>query len=311
MHENLLRVPPNKNMEIGFVGLGKMGKGVVLHLLEKKIKVVVWNRSKDDVDEVVKFGATPAKDHKDLISKLDSPRVIWIMVPQGKPVDEMIDKLIPHVNKKDLIIDGGNSFYKDTVKRGKKLKGKVHFMDIGTSGGPKGARNGACLMVGGTMKDYKRIEKVLKIVAAPKALGLFGKLGAGHFAKMVHNGIEYGMMQAIAEGAGVLKKSNLNLDLAEIFRVYNNKSVIESRLVGWTEESFKEDPNLKAISSKIDSTGEGEWTINAAHELGIKVPVIEKSFEVRQKSSVESEDFRDKVVSALRGKFGGHQVSKT
>ncbi len=297
-------------MEIGFVGLGKMGKGIVLHLIEKGIKVVVWNRSRDDVDEVAKFGATPAKTHKELVEKLKTPRIIWIMVPQGAPVDEMINKLLPHVDKKDLIIDSGNSFYKDTLRRGKKLKGKVHFMDIGTSGGPSGARRGACLMIGGDKKDFKRVEKILKIIAAPKALGFFGRLGAGHFTKMVHNGIEYGMMQAIAEGAAVLKKSKFKLNLAEIFRVYNNQSVIDSRLIGWGEESFREDPNLKNISSKIDSTGEGEWTINTAKELRVDVSVIKKSFEVRQKSTVKSESFRDKVVSALRGKFGGHPVRK-
>jgi 6-phosphogluconate dehydrogenase len=297
-------------MQIGFVGLGKMGKGIVLHLLEKKVKVVVWNRSQDDVAEVVKFDAIPAKTHKELVEKLHPPRIIWIMVPQGSPVDEMIDKLLPYLDKNDLIIDGGNSFYKDTLRRGKKLKGRVHFMDIGTSGGPNGARRGACLMVGGDKKDYKRVEPILKIIAAPKAIGFFGDLGAGHFVKMVHNGIEYGMMQSIAEGAAVLKKSKFNLDLAEIFRVYNNQSVIDSRLVGWGEETFAEDPNLKDISSKIDSTGEGEWTINTARQLKVDVPVIKKSFDVRQKSTAESNNFRDKVVSALRGKFGGHPVRK-
>jgi 6-phosphogluconate dehydrogenase len=246
-------------MEIGFVGLGKMGKGIVAHLLEKNIKVIVWNRSQDDVDEIVKLGAVAAKNHEDLVKKLKSPRIIWVMVPQGEPVDEMISKIIPWTNKKDLIIDGGNSFFKDTLRRGKKLKNKVHFMDIGTSGGPGGARSGACLMVGGDKKDYLKIEPILKIISAPKACGYFGSLGAGHFVKMVHNGIEYGMMQAIAEGSAVLKKSKFNVDMAEVFRVYNNRSVIESRLVGWAQDSFSEDPNLKNISSKIDSTGEGEW----------------------------------------------------
>jgi 6-phosphogluconate dehydrogenase len=297
-------------MQIGFVGLGKMGKGIVLHLLEQGVEVVVWNRSQDDVNEAVKAGAIPAKTHKELVEKLNTPRIIWIMVPQGAPVDEMIEKLIPHVDKDDLLIDGGNSNYLDTLRRGKQLKGKVHYMDIGTSGGPSGARSGACLMVGGNKEDYLRIEPILKIIASPKALGLFGNLGAGHFAKMIHNGIEYGMMQAIAEGANVLKKSNLNLDLAEIFRVYNNRSVIESRLVGWGQEAFEEDPNLSDISSKIDATGEGEWTIDTARELNVAVPIIEKSFKVRQRSTAESEDFGDKVVSALRGKFGGHPVRK-
>lgn len=297
-------------MQIGFVGLGKMGKGIVLHLLEKKVEVVVWNRSQDDVDELAKEGAIPASTHKELVEKLKSPRVIWMMVPQGAPVDEMIMEIIPHIDKDDLLIDGGNSFYKDTLRRGKELKGKVHFMDIGTSGGPKGARDGACLMIGGERKDFERIEQLLKIIAAPNAYALFGKLGAGHFTKMVHNGIEYGMMQAIAEGADVLKKSDFNLDLKEVFRIYNNKSVIESRLVGWAEEAFKEDPNLKNISSKIDSTGEGEWTIKTAKEEKVEVPIIEESFNVRQRSTPESDSFRDKVVSALRGRFGGHSVAK-
>lgn len=297
-------------MQIGFVGLGKMGKGIVLHLLEQGVEVVAWNRSQDDIDEVVKFGAIAAKSLEDLVNKLTTPRIIWIMVPQGQPVDDMIGNLLPYLDKDDLLIDGGNSFYKDTIRRGKELAGKAHYMDIGTSGGPSGARNGACLMIGGDPADYERIKPLLTMIASPNALGLFGNLGAGHFAKMVHNGIEYGMMQAIAEGANVLKKSNLNLDLAEIFRVYNNKSVIESRLVGWAEEAFTEDPDLTDTSSKIDATGEGEWTINTAHELSIAVPVIEESFKVRQKSKVESEDFGDKVVSALRGKFGGHPVRK-
>jgi 6-phosphogluconate dehydrogenase len=166
-------------------------------------------------------------------------------------------------------------------------------------------------MIGGDKKDFLEIEALLKLIAAPDAYGYFGNLGAGHFVKMVHNGIEYGMMQAIAEGAEVLKKSDFKLDLAEIFRVYNNRSVIESRLVGWAEESFKEDPELSELSSKINATGEGEWTINTAKELGVEVPVIKTSFEVRQDSTEESGSFRDKVVSALRGKFGGHSVKKS
>lgn len=298
-------------MEIGFIGLGKMGKGMVLRLLEKKVKVVVWNRSDDDVKEVVKKGAVSSTDLKDLVQKLKSPRVIWIMVPQGDPVDEMIKSVLPYLSKRDLLIDGGNSYYKDTLRRGSKLKNKIRFMDIGTSGGPNGARNGACLMIGGDKKDFDKIEPLLKKLAAPKAYGYFGRLGSGHFVKMIHNGIEYGMMQAIAEGSAILRKSNFNLDLAEIFRVYNSRSVIESRLVGWAKEAFEEDMNLRNISSKIDATGEGEWTIKTAHSLKVDVPVIKKSFLVRKKSSVESNNFSDKVVSALRGKFGGHPVTKS
>lgn len=297
-------------MEIGFIGLGKMGKGIVLHLLEKKVKVVAWNRSNDDLLEVIKKGAVGASDFQDLADKLKPPRIIWIMVPQGGPVDEMIQGIRPYLSKRDIIIDGGNSYYKDTIRRGVKLKNKVRFMDVGTSGGPSGARHGACLMIGGDKEDFIKVEPLFKKVAAPKAYGYFGRLGSGHFVKMVHNGIEYGMMQAIAEGATILRRSAFNLDLAEIFRVYNNQSVIESRLVNWAKESFEDDMNLRNISSKIDSTGEGEWTIKTAKTLKVPVPIIKNSFLVRKRSNDKSNNFSDKVVSALRGKFGGHAVKK-
>lgn len=298
-------------MKIGYIGLGKMGKNMVLHLLEQGVEVVAWNRSPEPLKEVTDAGATPAKDMPDLISKLESPRVIWIMLPQGALVDEFIDELIPLLSAGDFIIDGGNSFYKDSVRRGEELSKKgIHFMDIGTSGGPGGARRGACLMVGGQREDFEGVEELLKAIAAPEAYGYFGKVGAGHFAKMVHNGIEYGMMEAIGEGAAILKKSDFNIDLKEVFRVYNKGSVIESKLVGWTHEALEEDEELSDISTKIDATGEGEWTINIAKELGIDVRVIEDSFKVRQESTPNSEDFRARVVSAMRGKFGGHPVKR-
>lgn len=298
-------------MKIGYIGLGKMGKNMVLHLLEQGIEVVAWNRSPEPREEVANAGATAVEDLKSLISNLESPRIIWLMLPAGDATDEYIDKLIPLVSKGDLIIDGANSFYKDTLRRAEKLKAAgIRFMDIGVSGGPGGARTGACLMIGGQKQDFEQIKELVVAASAPKAFGYFGDIGAGHFAKMVHNGIEYGMMQAIAEGAAVLKNSGLNHDLAEVFRVYNNRSVIESRLVEWAQEALVEDPELSEISSKINHSGEGEWTIQTAKELGIEVPVIEDSFKVRLASSQESNSFRDKVVSALRGKFGHHAVRK-
>lgn len=298
-------------MKIGYIGLGKMGKNMVLHLLEQDIEVVAWNRSPEPREEVANAGATAVEDLKSLISNLESPRIIWLMLPAGDATDEYIDKLIPLVSKGDLIIDGANSFYKDTLRRAEKLKAAgIRFMDIGVSGGPGGARTGACLMIGGQKQDFEQIKELVVAASAPKAFGYFGDIGAGHFAKMVHNGIEYGMMQAIAEGAAVLKNSGLNHDLAEVFRVYNNRSVIESRLVEWAQEALVEDPELSEISSKINHSGEGEWTIQTAKELGIEVPVIEDSFKVRLASSQESNSFRDKVVSALRGKFGHHAVRK-
>jgi 6-phosphogluconate dehydrogenase len=226
-----------------------------------------------------------------------------------------VSKLIPLLTEDDVVIDGGNSFYKDTLRRNEMLTAKgIHFMDIGTSGGPAGARNGACLMVGGSQEDYDRVLPLLQAAAAPNAYGHFGKVGAGHFAKMVHNGIEYGMMEAIAEGLAILDRSGLIENIAEVFRVYNNKSVIESRLVGWTEEALLEDPKLTDYNSKIDHTGEGEWTVRTAVELGVGVPVLDDSFQVRVESENVKEDsadgYRNKAVSAMRGKFGGHAVKK-
>lgn len=298
-------------MKIGYVGLGKMGKNMVLHLLEQGVEIVAWNRSPEPRQEVKEKGAQTVEEVTDIISKLESPRIIWLMLPSGDVTQEFINQLLPHLTEGDLLIDGGNSFYKDSIRRGEMLAQKgIHFMDIGTSGGPKGARSGACLMIGGAKMDFDRIEPLVKLIAAPNAYGHFGKVGAGHFTKMVHNGIEYGMMESIAEGLAVLKQGEFDLKLAEVLRVYNNKSVIESRLVGWLEEALWEDPSLSGISSKINATGEGEWTIKTAKELNVEVPVIEDSFKVRENSTENSNSFRDKAVSAMRGKFGGHEVNK-
>ncbi len=238
------------------------------------------------------------------------------MLPAGETTDEFIDKILPLLKPGDLLIDGANSFFKDTLRRAEKIKPTgVHFMDIGVSGGPKGAREGACLMIGGEQEDFESIKDLVIKASAPDAWGHFGKVGAGHFAKMVHNGVEYGMMEAIAEGAAILKASHFDFNMADVFRVYNNRSVIESRLVGWTQEALEEDSELSEYSSKIGHTGEGEWTIKTAEELGVDPEVIEESFEVRVDSENVDENspdgFRNKAVSAMRGKFGGHSVKKS
>ncbi|TXH00868.1 MAG: decarboxylating 6-phosphogluconate dehydrogenase [Candidatus Moraniibacteriota bacterium] len=291
-------------MKIGFIGLGKMGAGLVAQLTEKGHEVLAWNRSEHPLKNV----ASVEEMVKGLVA---GERIIWLMLPAGKIVDEFLQLLKPMLTKCDLVIDGGNSRYSDTLRRAKELEELgISYMDVGVSGGPKGAREGACLMIGGDRATYDRLKPIWEAMAAPGAYGLMGSVGAGHFAKMVHNGIEYGMMQAIAEGAAVLKKSEFKIDMAKVFEIYNNRSVIESRLVGWTQEALIEDPELTNTSSKIDHTGEGEWTIEAAKELGVEVPIIEESLEVRKRSSEASEDYRDKVVSAMRGKFGGHAVKK-
>lgn len=299
-------------MKIGYIGLGKMGKNMVLRLLSQRVEVVAFNRSEEPLKEAVSKGAEKAVNYDDLVAKLPSPRVIWIMVP-SQAIDSVISELAPKLNTGDLIIDGGNTFYKDTIRRGEELsKNQIHFMDVAVSGGPEGALNGSCLMIGGEENDFKKMEDLFKVIAAPNAYGYFGSLGAGHFAKMVHNGIEYGMMEAIAEGAMVLRYSKYPFNLSEVFRVYNNRSVIESRLVGWAQESLSQD--LSNVSSIIASTGEGEWTVQTAKEKYLKIPVIEDAFEVRKQSQNDPEEspegFRNKIVSMLRAKFGHHNVEK-
>lgn len=291
-------------MKIGFVGLGKMGAGLVARLNENGHEVLAWNRSEHPLKNVESI--------EEMIAGLPiGERIIWLMLPAGSLIDDFLAQLTPLLANNDLIIDGGNSKCSDTLRRTKELEAKgILYMDVGVSGGPRGAREGACLMIGGEQTHYERLEPIWEAISATKAYGLMGSVGAGHFAKMVHNGIEYGMMQAIAEGAAVLKASTFNIDMAKVFEIYNNRSVIESRLVGWTQEALTEDPELSKISSKIDHTGEGEWTIEAAKELGIEVPIIEESLEVRKRSSRESDNYSDKAVSAMRGKFGGHTVNK-
>lgn len=291
-----------------------MGRNMVLLLREKGIKVVAWNRSPQPMSN--------AKSLDDLISKLDAPRNIWLMVTAGEAVDQMLRQLAEKLIPGDLVIDGGNSFYKDTLRREKMLAKKgIHFMDVGTSGGIESAREGACLMVGGSKEDYERVLPLIKAAAWPEAHGLLGPVGAGHFAKMIHNGIEYGMMESIGEGAALLKNSPFNYDLREVFRVYGIRSIIESRLVSWILDELKNDLELANISSTIGSAGsaervlgEGDWTLQFAKEKGIKVPVIEASMKVRDESANDPENspngFRNKVVAAMRWQFGQHPVKK-
>lgn len=318
-------------MKIGYIGLGRMGKNMVLNLLEKGIEVMAWNRTpqaaaelKSQNSKVLPAGRQVkiAESIDDLINQLDKPRIIWVMVTAAA-VDEIINQLAEKLDPDDLVIDGGNSFYKDTLRRNETLTKKgIHFMDAGTSGGIEGARNGACIMVGGAKEDFERAEPIFKAAAIPNAYAHLGPVGAGHFAKTIHNGIEYGMMEAIGEGAAILKNSEFPYDLREVFRIYNTGSIIESRLVGWTLAELKEDPNLDNIVSVIGSgggagktKGEAHWTVEHAKSLGVDVPVIEASVAVRDNSDQDKEDspngFRNKIVAAMRWQFGRHPVKKS
>lgn len=298
-------------MKTGYIGLGKMGKNMVLRLLEQGFEVVAWNRSPEPLKEVVEAGALGADSIEDLVSKLETPRIIWVMLPAGDTTKEYLEKLADLMDEGDLLIDGGNSYYKQTLENNKIVTAKgIHFMDVGTSGGPGGARSGACLMIGGEKEDYERALPLFKAAAAPDAYKYLGKAGSGHFVKMIHNGVEYGMMQAIAEGVAILDASEFDLNLIDCFDIYQHQSVITSRLVGWTLEALKEDPKLAGYSSKIGRTGEGDWTVETAKELGVEIPVIEDSVRVRMESENQPDNIRNRAVSAMRGKFGHHEVKK-
>jgi 6-phosphogluconate dehydrogenase len=296
--------------EIGIIGLGKMGGNMARRLLEKGWNVVGLDRTPGVAESISSEGLIAAHDYKELIEKLPAPRVMWLMVPAGKAVDETLfgeNGLAAFLSPGDIVIDGGNSFYKEAAPRGEKLKQKgILFMDVGTSGGPAGARNGACLMVGGSQDGFVAVEPLFKDLAKEDAYRFFEGWGAGHFVKMVHNGIEYGMMQALAEGFEILKKSSYGIDLSRVTEIYNNGSVIESRLVGWLSDAFKtHGPELSDVSSAVAHTGEGAWTVETAKEMNIDVPVIADSLQFRINSE-KNPRFAGKILSALRGAFGGH-----
>lgn len=298
-------------MKLGYIGLGKMGMGMVQRLLEHGHQVVAYNRSRGAVDEAVGYGAVSAYSYDELVAGLEAPRTVWLMVP-WQSVDEVLAQVVPLLEPGDTIIDGGNSPYIETIRRAKELTAQgFRFVDIGVSGGPSGARHGACFMVGGDRADFDRYEQLLKDCSLAGGYGYMGGHGAGHFVKMVHNGIEYGMMQAIGEGFEVMKRApEFTLNLTEVARVYNTGSVIESRLVGWLHKAFIESgENLDAISGEVKHSGEGLWTVEAAKRIGVPVPIIEGSLAFREVSQ-GNPSYTGQVVSALRNQFGGHNVTK-
>lgn len=299
--------------EIGIVGLGKMGAGLARNLLEKDWRVVGYNRTASVTEELVKDGLDGAESLQELIKKLAPPRVVWLMLPAGDVVDtHLFDEggLTSLLDENDVVIDGGNSFYKDAAQRDEKLKNhKIRFLDVGTSGGPSGARNGACLMIGGDQASFTELEPLFQALAQNgKAYQFFPGAGAGHFVKMVHNGIEYGMMQAIAEGFAIMKAAPFQLNLKDVTYIYNHGSVIESRLTQWLAQAFDaHGEDLDGVSGSVKHTGEGEWTVQAAKELNIPTPVIADSFQFRV-DSTDHPSYTGQVLSALREQFGGHSI---
>ncbi len=299
-------------MRLAMIGLGRMGGNMVRRLRRKGHDVVIWDRDASAVHELATTGAIAATDLADLCTRLDPPRVIWIMVPAGAPVDDTLDALLAHLASDDTVIDGGNSNYRDTLRRARSLAGRgIHWVDAGTSGGIWGLENGYCLMVGGDAAAVERCTPIFTALAPENGFAHVGPAGAGHYVKMVHNGIEYGMLQAYAEGYEILHASrDFDLDLHQIAGVWNHGSVVRSWLNELAERAFAEDGDLSGIRGYVEDSGEGRWTVQEAIDLDVPAPVITLSLQARFVSR-QDESFSARVIAALRQQFGGHAVRRT
>ncbi|MHB8144016.1 MAG: phosphogluconate dehydrogenase (NAD(+)-dependent, decarboxylating) [Vulcanimicrobiaceae bacterium] len=296
-------------MQIGMVGLGKMGANMTTRLLQHGHQVVAYDRSPDAVKSAVGGGATAAGSLADLAAKLGStPRVVWVMVPSGAATDDTIDELLRSLQRGDVIVDGGNSNYKDGLAAYDRCKAKgVSLVDAGTSGGVWGLKEGYCLMVGGDDDAVKICEPIFTALAPPGGYAHVGRAGAGHFSKMVHNGIEYGMLQAYGEGFEILEKSPFAFDLKQLAEIWGHGSVVRSWLLELAVLAFAGDPKLADIRGYVDDTGEGRWTVQAAIDEDVPAPVITLALLARF-ASRQDESFSAKVIAALRNQFGGHAV---
>ncbi len=320
-------------MQLGLIGLGRMGANIVRRLMKDGHDCVVYNRTPEKVEQLVKEGATGAVTIDDLVIKLRKPRAVWIMVPAGDPTEQILRELTEKMEQGDIIIDGGNSYYKDDVRRAMTLKEKsIHYLDVGTSGGIWGLERGYCMMIGGEKKIVEHLEPIFETLApgrgniprtpgrenkkgtAEKGFLYCGPAGAGHFVKMIHNGIEYGLMQAYAEGFDILKNANkedlpedrrYDFDFADIAEVWRRGSVIGSWLLDLTAMAFLEDPDLSGYIGSVQDSGEGRWTIMAAIEESVPADVLTASLYKRFRSRQEH-TFAEKLLSAMRQKFGGH-----
>ncbi len=300
-------------MQIGMVGLGKMGWNMAKRLLQGGHEVVAYNRTPAKTKKLAGERAIAAYSLKEAVQKLRQPRVVWMMLPAGAAVDEHINRFMEILSPKDIVIDGGNTFYKDDIRRAKLLAEKgIRFIDAGVSGGIWGLKTGYCLMTGGSKATCAYLEPIFKTLAADEGYLYCGTVGAGHFVKMVHNGIEYGMMQAYGEGFDILEASpySESLNYADVAHLWNRGSVIRSWLLELAEAVFTKDKKLVEITGWIKDSGEGRWTIQQAIETGVSAPVISLSL-MRRFRSQKQDNFSDKLVAALRREFGGHEVVST
>ncbi len=300
-------------MELAMVGLGKMGANLSRRLLAGGHRVVVYDLSEDAIRAVEAEGAEGARSLEEVAEKLVVPRAVWVMVPAGEATEQTINKLVGHLSAGDTVMDGGNSNYKDTVRRAKELREKgIHFVDVGTSGGVWGLKEGYSMMIGGEKEAVERLRPVFETLApAPdKGWGHVGPSGAGHFVKMVHNGIEYGMMQAFAEGFAILsRKEAFGLDLHQVAEVWRHGSVVRSWLLDLAARALEENPDLEGIAPYVSDSGEGRWTVAEAIDLDVSAPVITLSLMERFRSRDENA-FADRLLAALRNQFGGHAIKE-
>lgn len=297
-------------MKLALFGLGKMGYNLGLNLIDGGHEVVAYDVSSDAMKRFADVGGKTVSTVDDMLAALTKPRIVWLMVPQGKIVDDILSDLTPKLAAGDIVIEAGNSHYKDSLRRAKALAEQgIHYFDVGTSGGMEGARNGACYMIGGPKEAFVQIEPLFKDTAVPGGYLYTGESGSGHYSKMVHNGIEYGMMAAIGEGFEVLEKSPFTYDYTALADVWSHGSVIRGWLMELTQQAFAADPHLDDIRGVMHSSGEGKWTVEEALDLQVAAPIIALSLMMRYRS-LEDDTFTGKVVAALRNQFGGHAVEK-
>jgi 6-phosphogluconate dehydrogenase len=297
-------------MEIGLLGLGRMGFNMTLRLLQGGHRVVAWNRSPDKVREAASHGAVPAASLEELAGQLKAPRAVWVMLPAGEATDEAIRKLAPLLAPGDLVVDGGNSNFRDDQRRARELgDAGLLYADAGTSGGIWGLKNGYCMMLGGPPEAIERLRPGLDTLAPPDGWLHCGPAGAGHYAKMIHNGIEYGMMQSYAEGFEILRASEYDYDLARLSHLWNQGSVVRSWLLELAELAFTKDPGLEKIKGWVDDSGEGRWTVLEAIANSVPAEVLTLSL-MRRFRSRQQDTFTDRVLAALRAEFGGHAVKE-
>jgi 6-phosphogluconate dehydrogenase len=297
-------------MELGIYGLGRMGGNMAVRLLRGGHRVVASNRSRGPVDEAAQQGAVPAYTLNELVQNLQqTPRIVWLMVPSGKVTDDTLTDVMKLLKPGDIIIDGGNSNWQDTVRRAQVVTAAgMHMMDCGTSGGIWGLKVGYSLMIGGEPDVFKQCEPIFKTLAPENGYGYMGTHGAGHFVKMVHNGVEYGMLQAYGEGFEIIEKSQFKPDLREVTRVWQNGSVVRSWLLDLAALAFADDPTLADIKGYVEDSGEGRWTVQAAIDENVPAPVITLSL-LQRFVSRQQESFSAKVIAALRNQFGGHAIA--